>query len=78
MSRILLQTTITDNNDDWDITRFSRLTSELRAAGHEVVARNRAHMTDDPILSRILENLQNVVVVVASQSSCHPALVELR
>lgn len=53
MSRILLQTTITENPDDWDITRFSLLASELTAAGHDVVARDRADMTDDPILSSI-------------------------
>jgi hypothetical protein len=38
MSRILLQTTIPAHPDDWDITRFSLLADELRAAGHEVIA----------------------------------------
>lgn len=55
MSKILLQTTITENVDDWDITRFSLLADELRAAGHEVTARNRLSATDDPILSRLDE-----------------------
>ena len=41
MSKILLQTTIAEHPDDWDITRFSLLADELRAAGHEVTARNR-------------------------------------
>ncbi|WP_006241662.1 hypothetical protein [Mycolicibacterium tusciae] len=53
MSEILLQTTITANPDDWDITRFSLLADELRAAGHQVTARNRfSRDEDDPILSR--------------------------
>lgn len=47
MSKILLQTTIEQNNDDWDITRFSLLADELRAAGHEVTARNRADRDHD-------------------------------
>lgn len=56
MSRILLQTTITAQPDDWDITRFSLLAAELRSAGHDVVARNRAHHGDDPVLS-VLDDL---------------------
>jgi hypothetical protein len=42
MSKILLQTTIAANGDDWSIARFSLLADELRAAGHHVTARNRA------------------------------------
>jgi hypothetical protein len=41
MSRILLQTTIPESPDDWDVSRFSLLADELRAAGHDVIARNR-------------------------------------
>src|SRR5258705_7270359 len=56
MSRILLQTTIAANPDDWDISRFSLLADELRAAGHEVIARNRVDRgDDDPVLSRVDE-----------------------
>lgn len=55
MSRILLQTTITAHPDDWDITRFSLLADELRAAGHDVIARNRARRGDDPVLSHLDE-----------------------
>jgi hypothetical protein len=56
MSRILLQTTITANPDDWEVSRFSLLADELRAAGHEVVARNRADRgDDDPVLSHVDE-----------------------
>ena len=56
MSRILLQTTIAENGDDWSIARFSLLADELRAAGHHVTARNRATgADDDPILSRLDE-----------------------
>lgn len=54
MSRILLQTTICAHPDDWDISRFSLLAGELRAAGHEVVARNRVD-GDDPVLSHLDE-----------------------
>ncbi len=54
MSRVLLQTTITESPDDWDISRFSLLAAELRAAGHEVVARNRVSGgVDDPVLSHL-------------------------
>lgn len=56
MSKILLQTTIEEHPDDWDISRFSLLADELRCAGHDVVARNRANRGgDDPVLSRIDE-----------------------
>ncbi|UGT44120.1 hypothetical protein LTV02_12335 [Nocardia yamanashiensis] len=54
MSKILLQTTITAHPDDWSITRFALLAAELRAAGHDVTARDRAvHGANDPILSRL-------------------------
>jgi hypothetical protein len=54
MSTILLQTTIPASDDDWDISRFSLLAEELRAAGHDVVARNRTHRDgDDPVLSHV-------------------------
>ncbi|MGV0790270.1 hypothetical protein [Mycolicibacterium sp. XJ1819] len=55
MSKILLQTTITDSPDDWNVSRFSLLAGELRAAGHRVIARNRAGRGDDPVLSRLDE-----------------------
>ncbi len=58
MSRILLQTTIPEHPDDWDIARFSLLADELRAAGHDVIARNRANRgDDDPVLSHVDELL---------------------
>jgi len=54
MSKILLQTTIEEDPDDWDVARFSLLAGELRRAGHDVVARNRARRgVDDPVLSRL-------------------------
>ncbi|MGZ4716897.1 MAG: hypothetical protein ACXWCB_09405 [Acidimicrobiales bacterium] len=40
MARILLQTTIPDIPDDWNVGRFSLLADELARAGHEVTARN--------------------------------------
>jgi hypothetical protein len=56
MSRILLQTTIAESADDWDISRFSLLADELRAAGHDVTARNRVSSDSaDPVLSRLDE-----------------------
>jgi len=55
MSTILLQTTITENPDDWDIRRFALLAAELRDAGHRVVARNREPGVDDAVLSRVDE-----------------------
>jgi hypothetical protein len=56
MARILLQTTIADNPVDWNVDRFSLLADELRAAGHEVIARNRHDAGgDDPILSHLDE-----------------------
>jgi hypothetical protein len=56
MSKILLQTTIAESPDDWDISRFSLLADELRAAGHDVTARNRDTCADDdPILSHLDE-----------------------
>ncbi len=56
MSRILLQTTIPQTSDDWSIARFSLLAGELRAAGHQVTARDRDERAgDDPVLSRLDE-----------------------
>jgi len=56
MSKILLQTTIPEHPDDWNIGRFSLLADELRGAGHDVTARNRADGADsDPVLSRLDE-----------------------
>jgi hypothetical protein len=56
MSKILLQNTIEEHPDDWDIARFSMLADELRRAGHDVVARNRAKRgADDPVLSHLDE-----------------------
>ncbi|MGV0714780.1 hypothetical protein ABQE93_05175 [Mycolicibacterium sp. XJ662] len=56
MSRILVQTTISEDPDDWNINRFSLLVNELRAAGHVVVARNRTGSGgDDPVLCRVDE-----------------------
>ena len=40
MAKILLQTTIVDIPDDWNVKRFSLLADELRRAGHDVTARN--------------------------------------
>ena len=36
MARILLQTTIVDTPDDWNVGRFSMLARGAAAAGHEV------------------------------------------
>jgi hypothetical protein len=55
MSRILLQTTISERADDWNISRFSLLADELRVAGHDVTARNRDSDGDDALLSRLDE-----------------------
>src|SRR4029450_12452321 len=56
MSKILLQTTIVDIPDDWNVGRFSLLADELASAGHEVTARNRDEATDDSVLS-VLDTL---------------------
>ncbi len=53
MSKILLQTTIVDAPDDWNVGRFSLLADELRFAGHHVTARNRDDDGNDPVLSRL-------------------------
>lgn len=55
MAKILLQTTIPKDPDDWDIDRFSLLAGELRTEGHDVLARNRVARGDDPVLSRVDE-----------------------
>ncbi len=53
MSNILLQTTIVDVPDDWNVGRFSLLADELRSAGHRVTARNRDDDEHDSVLSRL-------------------------
>jgi hypothetical protein len=57
MSKILLQATITEIPDDWNIGRFSLLADELRAAGHDVVARNRDAVGGDDSALRSLDRL---------------------
>ena len=51
--RILLQTTIAFTPDDWNVGRFSLLADALRAAGHRVIARDRATPAgeDDPFIT---------------------------
>jgi hypothetical protein len=57
MANILLQTTITAQPDDWDVSRFSLLADELEGAGHDVTARNRdAGTVDDPVLRTLDES----------------------
>jgi hypothetical protein len=53
MAKILLQTTIVDSPDDWNVERFSLLADELRRAGHEVTARNRDASEVDSTLSSL-------------------------
>jgi hypothetical protein len=53
LAKILLQTTIVDIEDDWNVGRFSLLADELRRAGHEVTTRNRDEREDDPVLSAL-------------------------
>lgn len=53
MATILLQTTIVDIPDDWNVGRFSLLADELRRAGHEVTTRNRDGGEADSTLSRL-------------------------
>jgi hypothetical protein len=51
VAKILLQTTIPDVPDDWNVERFALLAEELRRAGHDVTARNRDATGDDSVLS---------------------------
>jgi hypothetical protein len=54
VARILLQTTIPSNDDDWDVRRFSMLADELRVAGHAVTERDRDRgFRPDAVLSRL-------------------------
>ena len=41
MAKVLLQATITDVPDDWNVGRFSLLADELLRAGHDMTSRNR-------------------------------------
>jgi hypothetical protein len=53
MAKILLQTTIVDTPDDWNVGRFSLLADELRRSGHDVTARNRDAAEADPVLGAL-------------------------
>jgi hypothetical protein len=53
MAKILLQTTIVDIPDDWNVGRFSLLADELRRAGHDVTAHNRDVGETDSTLSKL-------------------------
>jgi hypothetical protein len=53
MAKILLQTTIIDQPDDWNVGRFSLLAEELRRAGHDVTPRNRDVGEADSTLSNL-------------------------
>jgi hypothetical protein len=55
MTKILLQTTIVDSPDDWNVGRFSLLAEELRRAGHDVTTRNRDVSVADSTLSKLDE-----------------------
>jgi hypothetical protein len=56
VARILLQTTIVDTPDDWNVERFSLLAEELRRRGHDVTSRNHDKEDADSVLSA-LDNL---------------------
>lgn len=58
MAKILLQTTLPRNEDDWHVGRFALLARLLRSAGHDVTARDREPDAsgDDPVLSRLAES----------------------
>lgn len=55
MAKILLQTTIPFDEDDWSISRFSLLREVLEADGHEVVARDKEAEADrnDFLITRL-------------------------
>ena len=55
MAKILLQTTIVDIADDWNVGRFSLLADELRRGDHDVTARNRDETADDDVLRNLAE-----------------------
>ncbi len=55
--KILIQTTIPFAADDWNAGRFTLLANELRAAGHDVTARDREEQLDgsDRVLPRLVD-----------------------
>jgi hypothetical protein len=53
VAKILVQTTIVDTRDNWNVGRFSHLADELRRAGHDVTARNRDEGEDDSTLGKL-------------------------
>jgi hypothetical protein len=53
MATILLQTTIVDSPDDWNVGRFSLLADQLRRCGHDVTARDRDNNEVDSKLSKL-------------------------
>jgi hypothetical protein len=53
MATILLQTTIVDTPDDWNVGRFSLLADQLSRCGHDVTARNRDKNEVDSKLSKL-------------------------
>jgi hypothetical protein len=67
---ILLQTTIVDTADDWNVGRFSLLADELRRAGHHVTARNREDDVPDPVL-RALDTLDDDQVWLMAVDTGH-------
>jgi hypothetical protein len=58
MAKILLQTTIAYDRNDWHVGRFSLLAQLLRNDGHKVVTRDRQPSADgsDPVLSALAES----------------------
>lgn len=60
-----MQTTIADTADDWNVGRFSLLADELRRAGHAVTARNRDGSEVDPVLSRLDEQDDDALWLLA-------------
>ncbi|HZZ66048.1 MAG TPA: hypothetical protein VFE17_11150 [Candidatus Baltobacteraceae bacterium] len=55
MGKILIQTTTTYNDDDWNVGHFALLGDFLRDNGHQVIMRDRQPATDGN--DRVLSNL---------------------
>lgn len=75
VAKILLQTTIVDTPDDWNVGRFSLLADELRRAGHEVTVRNREAGEVDSTLSTLdtLDHDQLWLLAVDTGDGLSPA-----
>jgi hypothetical protein len=77
MAKILLQTTIVDIPDDWNVERLSFLAEELRRASHKVRSRNRDPAKVDSMLGTLDSLREDLLWLMSVDTGASHLLVDL-